>query len=157
MNRIRKTCVDCGIDVAGKPRWKDAHGRYLCEHCWQSGQSSESAPPSTSPAVDGMPVELGDERLQLPDIVAPTPTELATADAGTICPECHSVAAVSPDGRRGKCTRCNKTFNVADANAKLNATRLCPNCGEAIKTIAKQCRFCGLLTPFPRACYALFE
>jgi len=40
---VAKTCVRCGLDVAGRPRAKDTSGRYFCEPCWRLKQAPKDS------------------------------------------------------------------------------------------------------------------
>jgi len=58
-----KVCVVCGVDVANKPRVKDAAGRYMCKACGEKQTAAKPAPvakpgaagpkPSAKPAGAG--------------------------------------------------------------------------------------------------------
>jgi predicted amidophosphoribosyltransferase len=83
-----KVCSVCGIDVASRPRVKDAAGRYLCQECFRKVQAARGAQkaPSASPgqASGGTPApDEGDNSLVL---------QLGSgslAEKGTRpCPEC---------------------------------------------------------------------
>ncbi|CAG0970577.1 hypothetical protein PHYC_01223 [Phycisphaerales bacterium] len=39
----QKTCTVCGLDVAGKPRVKDAQGRYMCQDCFNKARAARGA------------------------------------------------------------------------------------------------------------------
>lgn len=84
-----KTCTVCGIDVTGKPRTKDAQGRYICKDCFDKARATQSAlknpppPPgaaqsgSASPAIEDNSFLLG------------MGAKNAIAESGTKpCPEC---------------------------------------------------------------------
>lgn len=45
----QKTCTVCGIDVSGKPRVKDAQGRYMCQDCFNKARAARGA--QTAPKV----------------------------------------------------------------------------------------------------------
>jgi hypothetical protein len=41
-----KICIQCGDDCAGKPRTKDAQGRYTCRPCYDKKQAAAAAAPA---------------------------------------------------------------------------------------------------------------
>lgn len=51
-----KSCSICGIDVTGKPRAKDAQGRYLCQDCLAKARQTKDVqknPPAPAPQNPG--------------------------------------------------------------------------------------------------------
>ncbi len=56
-----KTCVLCGEDCSGKPRTKDARGRYYCQPCYDEAKrqvdarkAAAAAPPPPPPIAPGL-------------------------------------------------------------------------------------------------------
>lgn len=58
-----KSCSVCGIDVSGKPRVKDAAGRYMCSDCVQKAKAARGAQtaPKPKPPVTTTAAPTGDE------------------------------------------------------------------------------------------------
>lgn len=55
-----KVCLICGLDVADKPRVKDAQGRYTCKECLDRAQKAKQAQQQAkSPAARGPNAETG--------------------------------------------------------------------------------------------------
>lgn len=50
-----KLCIACGTDCAGKPRTKDAQGRYMCKPCFEKARTKAAAKPAPKP--EPIPVE----------------------------------------------------------------------------------------------------
>lgn len=46
-----KVCSVCGIDVSGKPRVKDAAGRYMCSDCVQKAKAARGAQTAPKPKL----------------------------------------------------------------------------------------------------------
>lgn len=58
-----KSCSVCGIDVSGKPRVKDAAGRYMCADCVQKAKAARGAQtaPKPKPAATTTAAPTGEE------------------------------------------------------------------------------------------------
>ncbi len=55
-----KICVVCGVDVADKPRVKDATGRYMCKACAEKQTAAKPATavkPGSKPGAAGAPAK----------------------------------------------------------------------------------------------------
>lgn len=54
-----KVCSVCGLDVSGKPRVKDAAGRYMCQDCLAKAKAARGAqtapPPKPKPTTTAAP------------------------------------------------------------------------------------------------------
>ena len=72
---VVKTCVRCGLDVAGRPRAKDAAGRYFCEPCWRARQTS-NAKTSEQADVAGANTDPDDGLISLVDASPRHPTHV---------------------------------------------------------------------------------
>jgi hypothetical protein len=46
-----KTCCSCGMDLSGRTRYKDSHGRYWCPNCNQKDEMKKQ--PATCPDCSG--------------------------------------------------------------------------------------------------------
>ncbi len=99
-----KVCVVCGESVAGKPRVKDAAGRYTCAGACHDqhvaavkaaarAKSESRAAPAPSPGT----IPVGDERSVLSDLISQSPM----LKAG----KCEQCGGVIPQGGV-ICTRC---------------------------------------------------
>lgn len=85
----KKLCQFCGADVAGKPRAKDAAGRYACKACVDAGKLVGATKPA---AAAPKAADAGDE-LSLRDLAllakleaAQAPVELTPEQGG--CANC---------------------------------------------------------------------
>jgi len=59
-----KTCTVCGTNVSGKPRVKDAQGRYMCKACFDKARATKGAQEHAAkpkPEAAAKPVPLADE------------------------------------------------------------------------------------------------
>ncbi len=104
-----KVCSKCGVDVSGKPRTKDAQGKYLCASCAKGGvapapaKTSKPAKPAT-----GLAGEFEDNSFLLN--VGSKPASFAE------CPGCQRPV---PEGAK-ICTMCG--YDIA--NGRVLKTRL---------------------------------
>lgn len=107
-----KVCVVCGKDVSGKPRVKDAQGRYTCAgdcqatHAANLKKAAQERPkggttPSRSASVPMASVPLSDEGSMLSDLISQSPM----LKAG----KCEQCGSIMPQGGV-VCTRCG--FNT---------------------------------------------
>lgn len=89
-----KVCAICGIDVAKKPRVKDAHGRYFCEPCATKAEAASKRPviSQTQRAVDDViPLEGAMDQFVSEAISASPPlAEAAPIGPASSCPGCSS-------------------------------------------------------------------
>lgn len=114
-----KLCVVCGKDVAGKPRVKDASGRYTCigecqekhvENLKKAASSSKSAGATKSASVPASAVPGSDEGSMLNDLISQSPM----LKAG----KCEQCGSIMPQGGV-ICTRCG--FNTQTGKALKTA------------------------------------
>lgn len=92
MGNAAKVCALCGADCAGRPRVKDAKGRYYCRTCYdqarekklpvEAGRSSARTTPPAEPAGLGPPDVMH-------DLLAAEEQGQPLAEQ-TTCPECGS-------------------------------------------------------------------
>lgn len=164
---VSKPCVACGADLAGKPRVKDAMGRYACPHyaerrtpCALAGESSEPGQPSPGPSAPGVAEPDGNKAFDLFDI-EPLPEPAAppprTPSRPLACPLC--ITPLLPDA--AACTGCGfnpekglstsrkaprKTVKgrryVACTNCSYDMgqcrTMVCPECGHVLAPLGHQ-------------------
>lgn len=84
-----KACSICGIDVSGKPRAKDAQGRYVCQDCLNKARQTQDVqknPPQPKAVSQAKPQAevLGDNSFLLG-----MGAKNSVAETGTKpCPEC---------------------------------------------------------------------
>lgn len=78
-----KICTVCGIDVNGRPRVKDAQGRYVCKDCFDKAKAAKSASQPAAPAPKSAAPADGDNSFLL------SMGGAAAATGGMKpCPEC---------------------------------------------------------------------
>lgn len=75
----QKICIKCGADCAGKPRVKDASGRYACKSC--------VAAPGSSPVPDFAALTADDAPEPAAPLAREAPTVLAIAGAWKLASE----------------------------------------------------------------------
>jgi hypothetical protein len=75
-----KLCIKCGTDCAGKPRTKDAQGRYTCKPCYEGAQKA-AAPRAAKPVE---PAE-ADDGAMIASLLESSPNSLSE-----MCPSCGS-------------------------------------------------------------------
>ncbi|HYE02235.1 MAG TPA: hypothetical protein VD963_03260, partial [Phycisphaerales bacterium] len=114
-----KTCMFCGLDCAGKPRIKDARGRYACKDCAaRHAARTGSVPATPRPAPPGR----ADDELEGIDLGGAVAAE-AVAHAPTPmqgCPDCGGHL----DPAAVLCVRCGyDTRTRRGARTKIAAER----------------------------------
>lgn len=87
-----KSCSICGIDVSGKPRTKDAKGRYVCAECMEKAKQTKGAlqnppKPQTKQAKSAAPA-VGDN-----SFILDMGGKALGAKGGKECPNCARVLA----------------------------------------------------------------
>ncbi|MBS0197258.1 MAG: hypothetical protein JSR77_10915 [Planctomycetes bacterium] len=85
-----KLCSVCGIDVSGKPRAKDAQGRYTCAECLEKAKQTRQTqqnPPKPAPAAAAVNPE--DDNSFILDIGG----KALGAKGGKACPNCGRIVA----------------------------------------------------------------
>jgi len=90
-NQAAKPCTVCGIDCAGRPRAKDAQGRYTCKDCIEKAKQTKTAlkttppPPATTSKGGSAPSPSEGDNSFLLDLGS----KASLATTGTQpCPEC---------------------------------------------------------------------
>lgn len=66
-----KQCSVCGIDLTGKPRSKDAEGRYVCAECFQKARETKHTlenPPKPKQKAAAVPKPSDDDNSFILDI-----------------------------------------------------------------------------------------
>ncbi|MEZ6233945.1 MAG: hypothetical protein R3B68_07125 [Phycisphaerales bacterium] len=83
-----KVCVRCKVDVVGKPRVKDAKGRYLCRPCFDKAapEGAKTTRPEPAAVGAGGAADPGDDVFDNAAIFDLAPT--ASAPQGGPCPGC---------------------------------------------------------------------
>src|SRR4051812_35792426 len=87
-----KVCVVCGTDVVGKPRVKDAAGRYMCAGLCET-KAAERAGGSSPPPPNPAPA-------------APAPPPVVESDVGLL----GKLIEDSPMLRASKCESCGSAM-----------------------------------------------
>jgi hypothetical protein len=82
-----KICVQCGDDCAGKPRTKDAKGRYVCRPCFDKVQAKSAKPASPAPLKGATPITPAPGDVDNSLLLALADEE-ARPVATTPCPSC---------------------------------------------------------------------
>lgn len=83
-----KTCTVCGTDVSGKPRVKDAQGRYMCKECFDKARATKGAQDHAAkprPEAAAKPAPLADEDNSF--LLGIGSSSIA-AEGTAPCPEC---------------------------------------------------------------------
>lgn len=141
--RVSKVCVRCGRDCAGRPRVKDAQGRYTCGECVEAIKAARArgparavpaAPAATEPAPadDGL-IALDDEPLPA-SLLGEGPRTcgncgMVLGSGAVVCMGCgfntetgSLVSTRLPPGEGKKCSKCGYELSG------LKTSR-CPECG----------------------------
>lgn len=83
-----KSCSVCGMDVSGRPRVKDAQGRYMCKECFDKAKAArdrrKAPPPVPAAASKSDQVDLADNSFLLGMGKADSVSSQGTKP----CPEC---------------------------------------------------------------------
>lgn len=152
-----KVCTKCGIDVAGKPRVKDPHGRYLCQPCFDavSAAKTESRPAASRPASKPAPaVEVpADEGVfGMVDLDALKPLADASKPRELkVCAACGKAR----DKESVVCVNCGfderagfQRGTGVGASPRKGGKTTCPSCGYDLKGLKKpKCPECGKVMP----------
>lgn len=80
-----KVCIKCGTDCSGKPRTKDAQGRYTCKACFDAMTQKAAAPkPAARVAPKPVPVaDAADDAAVMAALLESAPPALTET-----CPSC---------------------------------------------------------------------
>ena len=110
-----KVCVRCKVDVSGKPRVKDAKGRYLCRPCFDKAASegAKAAPAKPVAIGAGGAADPGDDVLDNAAIFDLAPT--ASVPQGGPCPGCGNFVRAGTQ----VCVNCG--YNAATGEAIATA------------------------------------
>ena len=137
MSDIEKPCVICGQSCAGKPRIKDAQGRYAHKACAQKAQQNPTQPEPDP--LDLSPEEEPDMAAFLDDLPTSQDTD-PSAGIRAACPGCG--ASISSDAIVCMSCGCNtKTGRGSKTKvAKLHANNAGPNLATKAGSLA--------ITPF---------
>lgn len=161
-NNILKKCSTCGIDVAGRKRWKDGAGNYYCDPCWakrlqEHRRQNESAvnreensePPAISDLEQlAVAAESGEESASNMLACAGCGTEMQWHDAHEhagkpFCFQCIIRFAKDESPPSHAIALASNTTRADSPSYDLVTTRSCPYCGEEIQATAKKCKHCG--------------
>jgi hypothetical protein len=109
-----KVCVVCGQNVAGKPRVKDAAGRYMCAGACQEkmAASAKQAPPASAPRV----------ATSSPTAATPPPTAKSSGDGSLL----NDLISSSPMLTAASCQQCGSPMP--------GAAVICTRCGFNTQT-----------------------
>jgi hypothetical protein len=91
MGDADKICRICGEDCAGRPRTKDAKGRYYCQPCYDEAlarQRAVRAEATAPPAVEPESVTAPDSMLDIPSVGTCPSCGRSLADEAVLCMHC---------------------------------------------------------------------
>jgi hypothetical protein len=125
-----KICVSCGEDVAGKPRTKDARGRYYCQPCYQKlaqkharreSMPMPKAPPAARPGLLDLPDDVAaPDAHVLQDLIGDVP---AAAPMAMVCPGCR----LSIPSGSVLCTHCGYNLQTGTAIGQTHVQHAKPS------------------------------
>lgn len=143
---VSKVCVRCGRDCAGRPRVKDAQGRYTCGECVEELKAARAQGPAPVAATPPQPQAAAAPEVEEDGLIAledePLPEGLigdgprscgncgmVLGSGAVVCMGCgfntqtgRLVSTHRPPGEGKKCTKCGYDL------AGLKTSR-CPECG----------------------------
>ena len=173
-----KICVYCKQDCSNKPRLKDADGHYACQACAEAhGKGSQGsahgtgsgtahasrraakapasvAAPATEAALSSTPdAAIGDDAMDLSDLVAASEKAGGSLQALRLCPMCQTSNA----SHAADCRECGYSFASGrpgpsrEADAARRAVKIA---GVPAKSKCERCGYslAGLLTPVCPEC-----
>lgn len=92
---VAKSCAFCGIDVSGKPRTKDAQGRYACADCVKKATAVKARADAAAKGIDIAKANTPPNKLievqktEDVDSVLDGLIAKSAAQTGTPCPQCN--------------------------------------------------------------------
>lgn len=117
-----KSCTRCAADVDGKPRVKDAKGRYLCRPCFDVLSAAKASRSDQSTA--------GDDRVRIAGIHPGARAEAAAAQGPDLSTDDNALI-----------------FDLAPSPGSVaKAGGPCPTCGRYLPRDVKLCVNCGYNT-----------
>jgi predicted RNA-binding Zn-ribbon protein involved in translation (DUF1610 family) len=149
-----KICIRCGQDCSGRPRVKDAQGRYCCRECAGSPAKKSAQPAPVADegakivnlaAEDAIPI--ADDLIPVEETESYKKTRAPCSRCGgammlgvPACPACGFDPSLMPDevtarkkpkkpkGMPKNCTSCK--YDLAGVPVSTNGQLICPECGE---------------------------
>ncbi len=132
-----KLCTKCGIDCSGKPRTKDAQGRYMCKPCFDAVSQKAAAPkPAAKIAPKPVPVaDAADDAAMMAALLESAPAALTET-----CPSCGNGVAEG----NVICTICGYNKETGKAvSVKVSKPK---RDGPGLKDILLNPKYTGLAT-----------
>lgn len=139
-----KTCIKCGQDCSGKPRTKDAQGRYTCRECFDKLTAARAAQPAA--AVEVKPAKAGVQAAAKPVVVTRPAAAAKAVGAAAPAAAAEEPALTFDDG-----AGFGEGLGVEEMDAGIAAIaaaqpKECQNCGLFLPQSTVICTRCGLNT-----------
>lgn len=145
---VAKSCAFCGIDVSGKPRTKDAQGRYACADCVKKATAVKARADAAAKGIDIAKANTPPNKLievqkteDVTDVLDGLIAKSA-AQSGTACPQCGRL--IPTNGVL--CTGCG--FNKDTGKALRTRVERAPKELTGAAKVAKQTASAGMYLGF---------
>ncbi|MEK6701524.1 MAG: hypothetical protein AABZ53_04625 [Planctomycetota bacterium] len=134
--KVPKICIRCGQDCAGKPRTKDATGRYTCDDCAKTLMAQPDAPSPADPSI--IPLEHEPHAPSLASMIDDSTLPRSCANCGIILGKSAVICS--------SCGFNTTTGKVTGATPSPSGGRKCLKCGYALEGLTSaRCPECGTM------------
>ncbi len=147
-----KTCIKCGQDCSGKPRTKDAQGRYTCRECYDKLMAARAGAPAMVQPAKAVEVKPLSAKAPVVKVTAkPVAAATPAADAYDDAPPAEEPEFTLGDGAGfGEGIPLDEDA-AGIASAAAAQPTACPGCGVFLPHGTVICTRCGMNTQTGKA------